>query len=115
MMPDNRTSELGQLLLECAIACENCAATCLNDDNADNMKRCISLNLDCAAKCREDAKLLRTQSKLDAYDLQICEYTCRLCCEECGKYKQAHFKVAAAVCFDCAEACHEQLAEFQYS
>ncbi|MFZ6010129.1 MAG: hypothetical protein ACOYXT_07235, partial [Bacteroidota bacterium] len=42
--------ELQQKLIECAFACEACAAACLREDNL-MMSRCIELDRDCADIC----------------------------------------------------------------
>ncbi|RYZ27588.1 MAG: four-helix bundle copper-binding protein, partial [Chitinophagaceae bacterium] len=47
-----------QTLLDCARACEMCAAACLDEDNVTPMAHCIELDRDCAEICYLGAKLL---------------------------------------------------------
>ena len=99
--------ELIKKLLNCALACENCATLCLQEEDVKMMTRCISLDRDCADICLQAVRLLQRDSQLALQYLLICEEACRLCAEECSKHNHDHCKTCAAACIECAEACHE--------
>ena len=100
-------TQLIQQLLDCSLACENCAASCLNEENVGDMKKCITLDRDCADICLQAAILLQRGSVIGRQFLLICEEICRLCAEECGKHPSDHCQQCANSCRNCAEACHE--------
>src|ERR1700712_286435 len=95
-----------QQLLDCATACENCAASCLDEADVTPMAHCIELDRDCAEVCALAARLLIRQSEFSHEFLAFCEKVCRLCAEECGMHEHEHCKKCAAECNKCAEACH---------
>lgn len=100
-------TELIQKLLDCSFACENCATACLNEENVNDMTRCISLDRDCADLCFQAVRLLIRDSEIGKQFLLLCEEICRLCADECGKHDMDHCQQCAAACLACAEACHE--------
>ena len=95
-----------QQLLECATACEYCAASCLDEEDVTAMAHCIELDRDCAEICSLGARLLIRDSELSHEFLAFCEKACRVCAEECGKHNHEHCKHCAEECNKCAEACH---------
>jgi hypothetical protein len=102
-----------QQLLECAIACEHCATSCLNEENVEMMTRCIELDRDCADTCLHTAKLVTRGSEIADVILAACEKICRLCAEECKKHNNDHCQLCAEICDRCAQACHEHHGNFQ--
>lgn len=104
---ENQTNiQLEQLLLDCAMACEHCAASCLREDDIKNMAVCISLDRDCSDVCILGAKLLRRDSPVARQYLLFCEEVCRMCADECSKHEHDHCQQCAKACIACAEACH---------
>lgn len=99
--------ELVKTLNECVVACEQCAAACLDEDNVSEMAHCIELDRDCADICALGARLLQRDSELAHNYLVACEEACRTCAEECRKHEHDHCKACAEACERCAEACHE--------
>jgi hypothetical protein len=95
-----------QQLFTCTITCENCAASCLDEDNVTPMAHCIELDRDCADVCSLAANLLIRASEYSHEFLAFCEKVCRTCAEECSKHEHEHCKKCAAECIKCAEACH---------
>ena len=81
-----------QQLLACATACENCGASCLNEQDVTPMAHCIELDRDCAEACFFAAKLLIRDSKYSHDFLAFCEKICLHCAEECGKHEHEHCK-----------------------
>jgi hypothetical protein len=102
-----------QQLLECAIACEHCATSCLNEEKVEMMTRCIELDRDCADTCLHTAKLVTRGSEIADVILAACEKICRLCAEECKKHNNDHCQLCAEICDRCAQACHEHHGNFQ--
>jgi len=96
-----------QKLLDCVLACENCATESLREDNTGEMSRCISLDRDCADICAQGARLLQRKSEIGHQFLVICEEICPLCADECRKHQAEHCQLCADACYECAEACHE--------
>ena len=95
-----------QQLLACATACENCAASCLDEQDVTPMAHCIELDRDCADVCFLGAQLLIRDSEFAHDYLAVCEKVCRECAEECGKHEHEHCKKCAEECRKCADACH---------
>ncbi len=107
--PNNENTELVHELMECAVACETCAAACLNEEDVTMMARCIELDRDCAELCMQGVHLLLRDSELAHPFLVVCEEACRLCAEECAKHNTDHCRRCAEACERCAEACRERL------
>ncbi len=99
--------ELMHALLECVLACENCAASCLQEDNVKMMARCITLDRDYADICAQAARLLQRKSPITKEYLQLCEKICRMCGDECAKHEMDHCQICAEACHRCADACSE--------
>lgn len=99
-------TELIQELVNCALACEACAAACLSEEDVNLMTRCVELDRDCADTCFQTARLLMRDSEIAGQFLKVTEEICRLCAEECNKHDQEHCKICAELCERCAEICH---------
>lgn len=93
-------------LLNCATACENCAASSLEEEDVTAMAHCIETDRDCAELCFMAAKLFIRDSEYAHELLTVCEKACRHCAEECGKHEHEHCKKCAEHCIQCADACH---------
>ena len=105
-MKSHDHTELIQKLLNCALACENCATECLHEEDAENMTRCITLTRDCADICTLGARLLQRKSEIGHQFLVLCEEICRMCADECFQHQYEHCQQCADDCHECAEACH---------
>ena len=105
-MENQNHEQLVQTLLNCALACENCAAQGFKEAQSEMMEKCIPLDIDCADICFQAARLLQRNSALAHEYLLICEKACRSCAEECSKHDHEHCKKCAQACNECAEACH---------
>jgi len=105
-MRNHDHSALIQQLLDCALACENCAAACLQEENVKDMAKCIGFDIDCADMCFQAARLLQRNSEVGHQYLVLCEEICRICGNECGMHQNDHCQHCAALCQACAEACH---------
>lgn len=101
-------SELVQILLDCAAACETCAAACLYEEDPAMMARCIETDRDCADICTLGARLLLRDSENANHYLTACVEACRLCAEECKKHNNDHCRQCAEACDRCADACVDQ-------
>ena len=96
-----------QTLLDCARACEVCAAICLDEQDVTLMAHCIELDRDCADICFLGAKLFLRDSEVAHQFLVVCEEACRRCAEECSLHNHEHCKRCAEACRRCEHACHE--------
>lgn len=108
-MENQQNQELIQTLLNCALTCENCAASCLQEEDVKMMARCIALDRDCADICIQAARLLQRNSEISKEFLQVCEKICRLCGDECSKHQMEHCQKCAKACYACAEACSRMI------
>lgn len=105
-MENQSNQELIQKLLNCALTCERCAASCLQEEDVAMMAKCISLDRDCSDICFQAARLLQRDSVIARQYLLLCEEICRLCAEECSKHHEEHCIQCAQACRECADACH---------
>ena len=104
-------SDLINILLECALACERCMSACLEEKDVNEMAHCIEIDRDCAEVCLLGAKLLIRDSEIAHAYLKICEEACRICAEECSMHQEEHCQECARICRRCQEACHEHYAK----
>lgn len=93
-------------LLQCAIACEECASACLNDYTIAS-NECIKYTRDCADSCFHTARLAVRDSHLTRETIQSCERLCRICSKECEKYPTDHHQECFEACERCANTCLE--------
>jgi hypothetical protein len=101
---------------ECAQACTACADACLGEEQVADLRRCITLDANCADVSTATGAVLSRQT---AYDpavtraiLQACEAVCRACGDECAKHAEMgmeHCRVCAEACRRCARACRALL------
>jgi hypothetical protein len=100
-----------EALEECATTCTQCADACLSEDMVAELRRCIRLNLDCAALCGATAGILARRTEGDPgvqrAALDACIAACEACAAECERHgdMHEHCKVCAEACRRCAEAC----------
>jgi hypothetical protein len=105
-----------QACAECELACLACADACLNEEHVARLRRCISLDLDCADICAATARLLSRESvdlKLLRALVEACARACATCGAECELHapEHEHCRFCAALCRDCAERCGRVLRE----
>lgn len=106
-MEKHNHQALIQKLLDCVLACEHCATSCLEEEDVKKMAPCIKLDRDCSDMCTLAARLLQRDSVIAHQFLLLCEEICRLCSDECRKHDTEHCQKCAEACRVCAEACHE--------
>src|SRR5690625_1931288 len=103
-------------LVACSQACTACADACLSEDMADELRKCIRTNLDCADMCDTTARVLSRHTGYDANltraILQVCIQACRSCGDECEAHAghHEHCRICAEACRACEQACTELLA-----
>lgn len=117
--PSSTVDDLAALIdaaFECAQACTACADACLAEDMVADLRRCITLDLDCADVCDVTGRILSRQTgnvaELTRSLLQTCRDACRLCAEECGRHAGTHdhCRICAESCRRCEQACDRLLA-----
>ncbi|MEJ6981281.1 four-helix bundle copper-binding protein [Pedobacter sp. P351] len=106
-MKNQNHQDLIQKLLNCALTCENCATSCLQEEDVAMMAKCIRLDIDGSDICFQAARLLQRESQIALQFLLLCEEVCRMCADECSKHDAEHCRRCAEACRVCAEACHE--------
>lgn len=102
-------SELVESLENCVAACNNCASSCLDEDNVQAMRMCIKLDLDCADVCHMALKLLARDSNHAASVVVLCMGICAECAAECEKHEHEHCQLCANVCRRCENHCRSYL------
>ena len=107
VMENENHQELIQKLLNCALTCEHCATSCLQEEDVAMMANCISLDRDCSDICFQAARLLQRESQIGRQFLVLCEKICRMCAEECSQHDDEHCQRCAEACRACADACHQ--------
>jgi hypothetical protein len=102
--------------IDCAQACTACADACLAEEQVTELRRCITLDHNCADVCESTARILSRQTGYNAditrAVLEACRVACRLCGEECESHAamHEHCKVCAEACRRCEDACQRLLA-----
>ena len=101
--------------IDCAQTCTACADACLAEDDVVELRRCISVDLNCADLCATTSRLLSRQTDYDPTvtqrTLEACIRLCVACAAECEKHAHhhKHCAVCAEVCRACAKACTDLL------
>lgn len=70
-MPHENYQSCIETCQACVIACHHCAVSCLEERDVEAMKRCISLDLDCAETCAYAATMMARGSQY-ARDIASC-------------------------------------------
>lgn len=122
MLKSHPTGRADQALLEavealgvCAQTCTSCADACLGEEHVANLRRCITLDLDCADVCIATASVLIRQTQADnplrRRILEACIEACERCAEECERHADMHehCRICAEACRMCAEKCRAVL------
>lgn len=92
----------------CAVTCEHCAASCLQESNVSELARCIALDQNCADVCYLASKLMAGGSEFSEKFCAMCAEVCEACGNECEKHSHmGHCKECADACFQCAKICRE--------
>jgi hypothetical protein len=101
--------------VECAQACASCADACLSEDDVQDLRKCVRLNLDCDDICSATGRVLTRQTEYDApvsrAQLEACRQACATCGEECERHAghHEHCRICAEACRRCETACAELL------
>jgi len=100
---------------DCAQTCIACADACLAEEDADHLKLCIRLNMDCADVCATAGKVAtrRTGSNVTTLRtlLAACAEACRVCARECELHGDSHdhCAICADACRTCEDLCRSAL------
>jgi Domain of Unknown Function (DUF326) len=101
--------------VECAQACTACADACLSEDDVQDLRKCIRLNLDCDDICSATARVVTRQTEYHApvtrAQLEACRQACATCGEECEAHAghHEHCRLCAEACRRCETACAQLL------
>jgi hypothetical protein len=96
--------------IECAAACDRCASACLQENGIDMMRKCIQLDMECAAICYAAARIMSLNSDHAVEICSICASICDECGKECRKHDHDHCQECARLCLACAEECKKMAA-----
>jgi hypothetical protein len=97
----------------CAQACVACADACLAEETVAEMRRCITMDGNCADICQATGRVLSRQTMYEGAVtealLGACRLACQRCAEECERHGQHHdhCRVCAETCRACEAACAE--------
>lgn len=89
----------------CAAACDNCAASCLEEKNLEMMRVCIKLDIQCANICRLAAQFMALNSEVAKELCRVCADVCQRCGDESGRHEHDHCQDCSRACKRCAEQC----------
>lgn len=101
---------------DCSQACTACADACLGEEMVEELRRCITTDLNCADICNVTGRVLSRQTGYDPElthaMLTACRDACRRCADECDRHADMHehCRVCAEACRSCADACDRLLA-----
>lgn len=98
--------------MACASTCDYCASSCLNEANVMDLRRCIRLDLECAAICRAAAEVMSLNGQFSEQLCSLCAEICHACADECQRHAEMgmeHCRECAEACRKCAAACEEML------
>jgi hypothetical protein len=104
-MPNHLYQQTIEACLECATACNHCAVSCLQEENVQNLAKCIRLNLECAVMCRATAEKLSLGNAFAEEVSQLCADVAKACAAECEQLS------SLPQCKECAAACNAVLRE----
>jgi hypothetical protein len=97
----------------CAQVCTSCADASLAEDDVQDLRQCIRLDLDCADICNTTGRVATRRTGSDEEIirrmLDICAAACLLCGEECQRHAShhEHCRICAEACQRCKQACQE--------
>jgi hypothetical protein len=72
VMPYQQYKDCIEACAACAVACDNCVTSCLGEIHLETLKRCIQLDMECAAICRSAVVLMSLGSTYSSEILEIC-------------------------------------------
>lgn len=88
--------------------CNQCAVSCLQEKDVQRMKKCIRLDLECAAICTAAVQVMSLNGELSEQLCQLCAEVCNRCGQECARFTEMeHCRKCAEVCRRCAEVCSQ--------
>ena len=98
--------------VECWVACEMCSDACLDEQNVEQLARCIRLDRDCAEACQMAVRVMVRGGDNVAEVCRMCAAICDRCAEECEKHAahHEHCRICAEICRRCAEECRRMAA-----
>ena len=105
------STDLLKVLSSCADDCDYCTTACLEEDNVQEMEKCIRTDMDCSVMCRLAAGYVARGSGFSSEILKICADICEACAEECEKHTDMeHCERCAESCRNCAKLCRSKIA-----
>jgi hypothetical protein len=87
------------------VACEHCAASCLQEKDVAPMIRCIQLDRSCADICALAIREMARGSEFAVHVCHVCVEICEACGGECRKHQMDHCQRCAEACRKCADEC----------
>ena len=87
--------------LECSIACEKCAADCLDM----GLSSCVHICRDCADVCDLTARMGARDSYFFKAMTKLCEQLCERCISECSMHDHECCRRCIDACTACINAC----------
>ena len=91
---------------------ELCSDACLDEQNVEQMARCLRLDRDCAEACQMAVRVMVRGGENVAEVCRMCAVICDRCAEECEKHAahHEHCRICAEICRRCAEECRRMAA-----
>ncbi len=107
-MSNHQFQECIDACLLCAQACTRCATACLQEEHVTHLRKCIQLDMECAALCRAAAELMPLGSGFAPHLCRVCADACNACAADCEQHAamgMEHCRICADACRACAAAC----------
>lgn len=101
--------------LNCAQSCTSCADADLLEEDLDDLRRCVALNLSCADVCGTTARVLSRPGYPDHLAVHrlvhACARLCAECAEECARHAEhhRHCAICERACRACERSCNDLL------
>jgi hypothetical protein len=102
---ENNISQCIAACLKAMEACNECAAACLAEEHVNHMRKCIQLDLECAAVCETTVRLLSLGTLRAKEICHLCAEFCMACAAECSTHDMEHCLRCSEACALCAEKC----------
>lgn len=107
-MANHQFQECIDACVSCAQACTYCATACLREEQVAHLRKCIQLDMECAAICRAAVELMTLESDFSEHLCRVCADVCNACAAECEQHAAMgmdHCRVCAEACRLCAATC----------
>lgn len=91
--------------IACAQACNKCFKACLEKDNINELKKALSILVECAELCYVTAAYMSKDNTFSVELGRSCAELCEKCASICESYEDLHCQASVEACRQCAAEC----------